>query len=554
VLAIRRLRLPLVVAPRGGQAAGRAACAIMSDTGVKMKTMLLACAAFAALAFGAVAAQADTTLVIGIAADPTGLDPEAVENNTSGFIMSTVYDSLVRYKPGTTEVIPGVAEKWDVSPDGLTYTFHLRPGLKFSDGTKLDAKAVFWNVDRQLNKANPEYIYNTGPVEGYEDFTYGDLASYRVVDDATIEFVFKQPSAPFLNSMAMVWNGLVSPAAAAKWGKDYRNHPLGSGPFIFREWRQRDQVILDANPAYWGGKPKVDHLIFKELPDPQAAVLALKRGEIQILGDVSSQTIPAIKADPNLEILTQPGLAVSGVALPTDVAPFSDKRVRQALNYAVDKEAIDKALFNGLAVPMTSPLPQAQWGFDPTIKGYPHDPAKAQALLKEAGVAPGTKVELLTYNSPRGYNPAGANLAVAIQGYLKKVGIEASVRQLEVGAYFKAVRSGTYQGLAMEGWTGDNGDPDNFIGEMWGEKNIPVVNWLRYKSAPLEKLLADALKVADQGKRTAIYAEAQRIVVDDAPWIFLNSTLQVRAIRKEVKGFQLNPTQMFFDMEGVSLN
>ncbi len=519
-----------------------------------MKTMLLACAAFAALAFGAVAAQADTTLVIGIAADPTGLDPEAVENNTSGFIMSTVYDSLVRYKPGTTEVIPGVAEKWDVSPDGLTYTFHLRPGLKFSDGTKLDAKAVFWNVDRQLNKANPEYIYNTGPVEGYEDFTYGDLASYRVVDDATIEFVFKQPSAPFLNSMAMVWNGLVSPAAAAKWGKDYRNHPLGSGPFIFREWRQRDQVILDANPAYWGGKPKVDHLIFKELPDPQAAVLALKRGEIQILGDVSSQTIPAIKADPNLEILTQPGLAVSGVALPTDVAPFSDKRVRQALNYAVDKEAIDKALFNGLAVPMTSPLPQAQWGFDPTIKGYPHDPAKAQALLKEAGVAPGTKVELLTYNSPRGYNPAGANLAVAIQGYLKKVGIEASVRQLEVGAYFKAVRSGTYQGLAMEGWTGDNGDPDNFIGEMWGEKNIPVVNWLRYKSAPLEKLLADALKVADQGKRTAIYAEAQRIVVDDAPWIFLNSTLQVRAIRKEVKGFQLNPTQMFFDMEGVSLN
>ena len=153
---------------------------------------------------------------------------------------------------------------------------------------------------------------NTGPVKGYTDFTYGDVASYKALDDATVEFVFKQPSAPFLNSMAMVWNGLVSPAAAAKWGKDYRNHPLGSGPFIFREWRQRDQVILDANKEY-RRKPKVDHLIFKELPDPQAAVLALKRGEIQILGDVSSQTIAAIKADPNLEILTQPGLAVDGV-------------------------------------------------------------------------------------------------------------------------------------------------------------------------------------------------------------------------------------------------
>ncbi len=518
-----------------------------------MKRTLLACAAAVALTLGAGAARADTTLVIGMAADPTGLDPEAVENNTSGFIMSTVYDSLVRYKPGTTEVIPGVAEKWDVSADGLTYTFHLKPGLKFSDGTPLDAKAVFWNVDRQLNKANPEYIYNTGPVEGYEDFTYGDIASYKAVDDLTVEFVFKNPSAPFLNSMAMVWNGLVSPAAAAKYGKDYRNHPTGSGPFIFREWRQRDQVILDANPNYWGGKPKVDHLIFKELPDAQAAVLALKRGEIQILGDVGAQVIPAIKADPNLELLTQPGLAVSGVALPISVAPFDDKRVRQAMNYAVDKESINKALFNGMAVTMTSPLPDAQWGHDPSLKGYAYDPDKAKALLAEAGVKPGTHVELLTYNSPRGYNPAGANLAVAIQGYLKKVGIEADVRQMEIGAYLKTVRTGKYTGMAMEGWTGDNGDPDNFIGEMWGAANIPVVNWNGYKNPDLEKLLADALKVSDPAKRTAIYATAQRIVVDDAPWIFLNSTLQARAIRKEVKGFMLNPTQMFFDMEQVSV-
>ena len=235
------------------------------------------------------------------------------------------------------------------------------------------------------------------------------------------------------------------------------------------------------------------------------------------------------------------------------MAPFNDKRVRQALNYAVDKDAIDKALFNGLAVPMTSPLPAAQWGFDATLKGYPYDPDKAKALLKEAGVAPGVQVEFLTYNSPRGYNPAGPNLAVAIQGYLKKVGIDARIRQLEIGGYLQTVRAGNYNGLAMEGWTGDNGDPDNFIGEMWGEKNIPVVNWCRYKNPAFEKLLAEALKVADQGKRAAIYKEAQKMVVDDAPWIFINSTLQIRAISKKVKGYQLNPTQMFFDMEQVSL-
>ncbi len=518
-----------------------------------MRSHCLAVATALALIGAPAAAWADSTLVVGIASDPTGLDPEAVENNTSGFIMSTVYDSLLRYKPGTTDVAPGIAESWTTSPDGLTYTFKLRHGTKFTDGTPLDAKAVVWNVDRLLNKSNPQYIYNTGPVEGYIDFTYGDVASYRAVDDDTVEFTFKKPSAPFLNSLAMAWNGLVSPAAAAKWGKDYRNHPVGSGPFILKEWRQRDQIILDANPDYWGGKPKVDHLIFKELPDPQAAVLALKRNEIQILGDVSTQSVPAMKGDPNITILTQPGLAVSGVSLPVDTPPFDDKRVRQALNYAVDKEAIDKALFAGLAVPLTSPLPQAQWGFDKALPGYPYDPAKAKALLAEAGVKPGTSVELATYNSPRGYNPAGPNLAIAIQGYLGKVGITANVKQSEVGAYFTQVRSGKYAGMMMEGWTGDNGDPDNFLGELWSYKNFPTADWSRYNNPEVEKLLSQGLLETDPAKRTAIYEQVQKTVLDDAPWIFLNSTLQIRAIRNNVKGFMLNPTQMFFGMENVSV-
>ena len=519
-----------------------------------MTPKLLACVTVLALVLGPVAAaRADTTLVVGIASDPTGLDPEAVENNTSGFIMSTVYDSLLRYKPGTTDVAPGVADRWTVSPDGLTYTFHLRPGVTFSDGTPLDAKAVVWNVDRLLNKANPDYIYNTGPVEGYIDFTYGDVAGYRATGDDTVEFTFKKPSAAFLNSLAMVWNGLVSPAAAAKAGKDLRNHPVGSGPFVLREWRQRDQIILDANPAYWGGKPKVDHLIFKEIPDPQAAVLALKRGDIQILGDLGTQAVPALKGDPNITLLTQPGLAVSGVALPVDTPPFDDKRVRQALNYAVDKEAINKALFAGLAVPLTSPLPQAQWGFDKSLPGYPYDPAKAKARLAEAGLKPGTSVELATYNSPRGYNPIGPNLAIAIQGYLNKVGLTVKVRQVEVGAYFQEVRSGKYTGMMMEGWTGDNGDPDNFLGELWGHANFPVADWARYNSPAFEALLAQALVASDPAKRTPLYEQAQKIVLDDAPWIFINSTLQVRAIRNNVKGFELNPTQMFFGMEKVGV-
>jgi peptide/nickel transport system substrate-binding protein len=509
----------------------------------------LACAGL--LACGA--ARADTTLVVSMAADPTGLDPEAVLNNTSGFVMAAIYDGLIRYKPGTVEVEPGLAQSWDIASDGLSYTFHLRKGVKYHDGTPFNAQALIATLDRQLDKNDPNYIGNSGPVQNLAEFTYGSVASYRTVDDSTVEMKMKQPSAAMLASLAMVWNGVVSPTAAAKSGKEFRNHPVGSGPFIFREWRQRDQVVLDANPDYWKGKPKVDHLVFKEYPDAQAALLALKRGEVQIMGDVATPVIASIRGDANLVLLTQPGLAVNGMAMPNDVPPFTDKRVRQALNHAVDKDAINKALYGGLAKSMTSPLPEAQWGFDTTMTGYAYDPAKAKQLLAEAGVQPGFKIELLAYSSPRGYNPAGPDLAVALQGYFQKVGIEADVRKLDMGAFLSTVRSGKYPGMFISGFSGDNGDPDNFLSSLFDSRQMPVGDTSHYKNADVEKLMDEAARSSDHEKRVALYKTIQRQIMDDAPWVFVNSVLQVRAARKEVKGFQLNPTQMFFDMDQVSV-
>jgi peptide/nickel transport system substrate-binding protein len=510
----------------------------------------------AALAVGlalAGAAHADSTLVISIAADPTGFDPEAVANNTSGFIMATIHDGLVRYKPGTVDIEPGLAKSWDVSPDGLTYTFHLRTGVKFHDGTPFNATTFVQTIDRQLKKDDPAYINNTGPVEGYEDTTFGSVASYSAIDADTVQFKMKEASADFLYSLAMVWNGVVSYPAAVKWGKDFRNHPVGTGPFIFREWKSRDQIILDANPDYWKGKPKVDHIVFKEYPDAQAALLALQRGETQIMGDVATQVVPALKADKDLVVLTQPGLTVNGMGMPNEIPPFNDKRVRQALNYAVDKAAINKALYGGLAAPLNSPIPEAQWGHDASLKGYAYDPAKATQLLKAAGVKLPLQVELLTYNSPRGYNPAGADLAVALQGYFKKVGIEADIRKTDMGAYLGQVRSGKYTGMFLVGWSGDNGDPDNFVGELWGSYKMPVGDTSHYKNPEVDAMMLAAKREVDHDKRIQMYHKIQAMILDDAPWVFVNSTLQIRAAHKDVHGFQLNPTQMFFDMDQVSL-
>jgi peptide/nickel transport system substrate-binding protein len=517
-----------------------------------MKRLLLAVMfALAALA-GNVAAQ--TTLVIALAADPTGLDPEAVLNNTSGFVMGTIYDSLLKYKSGSTDVEPGLAESWEASPEGLTYTFHLRKGVTFHDGTPFNAPNYVKTISRVLDKSDPDSIYNTGPVESFLDDTYGSVASYMATDDYTVVFTFKEVSGPFTTNLAMVWNGVVSPTAVTKYKKDFRNHPVGTGPFIFKEWRQGDQVVLDANPNYWGGKPKVDRIVFKVMPDAQATLLAAKRGDVHIIADVSAQTLPAIRSDPNLVVLTQPGLAVSGIALPNDVKFFMDKRVRQALNYAVDKETLNKTLYQGMAAPMTSPLPSAQWGFDPTLKGYPYDPDKAKKLLADAGYPNGFECELLSYSSPRGYNPAGPELAVAIQGYLQKVGVNVNIRKQEMGAFLAEVRSGKYdKGMFTAGFSGDNGDPDNFLYILFASPSMPVNDTSHYRNPEVDKLLGDARHTADHAKRLELYKKAQAIIMDEVPWIFVNSVLQTRVTRKEVKGFVLNPTQMLLEMEKVSL-
>jgi peptide/nickel transport system substrate-binding protein len=523
---------------------------------VSRRTLLKGAAAagvFVASKPSVLRAADQSTLVISQQADPTGLDPEAVLNNSSGFVMATIYDGLVNYKSGTVEVGPGLAESWEVSDDGMTYTFHLRQGVSFHDGTPFNAQTYVQGLDR-LKKEDPHSIYNTGPVESYIDFTYGAVDSYKAVDDKTVEFRLKHAFAPFLTSLAMVWNGVVSPAAAIKYGKDFRNNPVGTGPFVFKEWRHNDQVILEANKSYWGGQPKVDRLIFKINPDAQASLLALRQGDVHILADVNTQLVPAIRANSDLTLMTQPGLAISGMGMPCDTAPFTDKRVRQALNYAIDRDAINKSLFKGLAVPMTAPLPEAQWGFDPSLKGYPYDPDKARSLLAAAGLQNGFKSELLTYNSARGYNPAGPELAVAIQGYLRKIGVQVSVQKAEMGSYLSQIRSGKYGGMFLVGWTGDNGDPDNFLYELFSSDNIPVGDTPRYRNPDVDTALRQAQQEPNHDKRVALYQQAQKIILDDAPWVFINSVEQVRAASKRVQGYVLNPTQMFFGMEKVSLS
>jgi len=492
--------------------------------------------------------------VIAMGADSTGLDPETVMNNESGFVMAAIYNNLVEYKSGSTDVGPGLADKWDISKDGLTYTFHLHPGVKFHDGTPCNAEAVVQWLDRLLNKSNPNFYANKPGVDSYVDFTFHGVDSYKKTDDLTVVIHMTKPNAEFLNSLAMVWTGVTSPAAVAKYGKEYYKHPVGTGPFKFVEWVPNDHVTLEANNDFWKpSKPKLSKLIYRVIPESAVRVMELTKGTVDVLADVSPTDSKILAANKNVHLIIEPGLMVSGVSMPTQTKPFNDVRVRQALNYAIDKESLNKYLFKGLATTMNSPLPPSQWGHDKTLPGYAYNPEKAKQLLAAAGYPNGFNATIYCYPNPRGYNPVGgATLAQAIQSDLKKVGVNITLQQLEWGAYLAKVRTREFSDMCMSGWSGDNGDPDNFIGALWETSQIPSGNQCHYSNKDFDALVAQAVAQPDHNQRVILYNKAQKMLMDEAPWIFLNYTATIRATSAKVKGMVLNPTAMFFDMDKVT--
>ncbi|HXZ44607.1 MAG TPA: ABC transporter substrate-binding protein [archaeon] len=525
-------------------------------------SLLLIATASVAIGFeGRAGAQAPRTLVIAIGADQTGLDPQTVENNESGFVMATIFDGIVNYKPGSSEVGPGLAESWTISPDGKVYTFKLRRGVKFHDGTPMNARTVAEDVDRAINPNNPCYVL-TRKVDTYDDFTFGSVKAGSVVkmevlDDSTLRFTLPRPNAPFLSSLAMVWTGIMSPAATKQYNCDASQHPVGTGPFKFVEAVRNDHITVEANPDYWGGKPKADRIIFRIIPESATRMLALERNEVQILADVPPADYERVQKNSALTFYKQPGLTILGVGISNDLGPFKDKRVRQAMNYAVDKDAINKGLYGG-ATTASQGMPPVLWGYNKSVQPYPYDVNKAKDLLKEAGFPNGFSTEMMVYANPRGYNPiGGAKLGEAVQSYLAKVGVNVKISQYEWGAYLDKQRRTPWEGFAIIGWSGDNGDPDNFLGDLfeWDTaNNKPRVNDnCRHHNPEFDKLMEQGRETTDQAKRAQIYEKANQILHDDAPWIFINHTNQVRATRANVKGFQLNPLQMFFHMEQVSL-
>lgn len=490
--------------------------------------------------------DSNKTLVFGRGADTTSLDPAVVTDGESFRVTQNMYDTLVAYdyKNQTTEVKPSLAESWKISDAGKTYTFKLRKDVKFSDGTAFNAEAVVYNFDRWMNgKASGKFAYFPSMFGGYKGDASLVIKSVTATDKNTVVFTLKRSSAPFLQNLAMSPFAISSPAAIKKYGSKYGTTAgVGTGAYVFKNWKKNNTITLVKNKHYWKkGLPKLDSIVFKVIPDNSSRLNALKNGEIDIMDGLNPSDINGIKDNKDFNISYRPPMNVAYLGFNVTIKPFNNKKVRQALNMAVDKEALNKAFYNGQAQPAKNPMPPVLLGFAKDLKDYPYDLKAAKKLLAEAGYPHGFTTTLYTMSNPRDYMPQPAKTAEAIQSTFGKIGVKVKIENVEWSSYIEKLQKGGAP-MYLMGWIGDNGDPDNFLYTLLDKDSAGTNNLSFYKSEKLHKVLIDAQTETNTSKRAALYEKAQQIIHEDAPWVPLEYAKAAVIGKSTISGYAPSPT------------
>ncbi|HSF34268.1 MAG TPA: ABC transporter substrate-binding protein [Candidatus Tectomicrobia bacterium] len=502
-----------------------------------MKTCIRMLLALALVLGGIDAALAETavkggTFVYGRGADSVGLDPAVVTDGESFRVTRNIYESLCEYQRDSTAVIPGLAESWQTTPDGLTWKFTLRRHVKFHDGTPFNAEAVVFNFERWMFEHHP---YHKGVFEYWKSMFGGFpgfVKSVRAIDGFSVEFVLDKPMAPFLANLAMPMFGIASPAAIKKYGDDYFKNPVGTGSFRFREWRKDDRIVLERNADYWGEKALLDRVIFRSIVDNSARLLELQAGSIDLMEFLNPDDMSTVKNDANLQLIVRPSMNVGYLWWNAEREPFGKLDVRRAVAHAVNKRAIVEKLFGGIGIAAKNMLPPSLWGYNDAVLDYEYDPTKAREYLAKAGLPNGFKTKLWAMPNPRPYMPQPTKIAEAIQADLKAVGIEAEIVTMDWATYLAKTREGE-QDMYMLGWTGDNGDPDNFLYWFFGQKETRS----RYYNATAAQLTAKAQTIFDQEERARLYRETQVVLKEDTANVPIAHTTPPLAAKKTVQGF-----------------
>jgi len=511
----------------------------------------------------------EVVLVFGSSGDAARLDPADVTDGESIQRMDNIFEGLVEFKSGTTEIQPCLAESWDISENGLELTFNLRHGVKFQDGTDFNADAVVFSFARQYDTDNPYHQYGEWAYWGY---MFSDVDRVEKIDDYTVKIVLKATNASLMTSLAMFTACIVSPANAEMYKEDAFKHPCGTGPFKFVEWVKDDHITLVANEDYWRERPELDKLIFRVIPDDSARLMALEANEIQGMEYPDPVSFDRIEANPDLQLLTQPGMNIGYMAMncgygyvdadengvrdsnepwvktPAYFEPLTKKEVRQAINYAIDKESIVTDLYKGTAIVAKNGMPPFMLGYNDDIEDYAYDPEKARTLLADAGYPDGFEVTLYVMPVARPYMFDPTKIGQAIQAYLGAVGIDVEIYSVEWATYLQETEAGKHQ-MCLLGWTGDNGDPDNFMNVLYGANACSIGtagNFAFYNNEEVQDSITQALRTYDITERANYYKEAQITLHEDAPFVYLAHANQNLVFRSNVHGYVLNPTSRKF--------
>ncbi|MDF2840060.1 MAG: transporter substrate-binding protein [Clostridia bacterium] len=478
-------------------------------------------------------------LIIGRASDSISLDPCNTTDMDSVKVTANIFETLVKYEKDGKEIIPGLATSWRSSEDGLTWTFRLRQGVKFHDGTDFDADAVEFNFERWMDADNPHHIGQFS----YWNYVFGGfpgfVKSVTALPDNSVEIKLNKPYAPFINTLAMPIFGIGSPNAIMKYGEEVYKHPVGTGPFCFKSWEPNSSIVLTRNNQYWDIPARVDEVEFKVIPSSADRLEQLKSGIIHIADNLGPDDVAAIEEDGNLQLLLRPYFNVGYVALNNEKPPFDNRDVRIAISHAINKEEMIKEVFANLARPAKTFIPPLLWGYNESIPDSEYNPEKAKQLLAKAGYPDGFKTTLWVMNSSRDYFPKPLQTAEYIKKSLKEINVEAVIMTFNWDEYITRMQNGEHE-IALIGWTGDNIDPDNFLNTLLSSDNANpgnAGNYSFYKNEEVDLLLTQGRETTDLVFRKSLYRKLLQTVDYDMPSIPLVHTMPVLAARLSVTGY-----------------
>jgi peptide/nickel transport system substrate-binding protein len=554
-----RARRPVARLRTGGIAGVVAAALALAACG-GTGTGTAGTAAGAATGGATTAGSASHDLIIGFGGDATSLDPVIATDGQSYEAEWPIFDSLVTLTPDLKPA-PGLAQSWEISQDGLHYTFHLRPGVKWQDGQPFTAADVVFTIDQILNpKVNTPNRPFFSALAGFDQVTDPknpvDPNSLKeppvqALDPETVEFNLSKPYAPLLLVLTDPRLDIV-PEHLLK-GQDlntaaFNSHPVGTGPFEFVSWTKNSQIVLKANPDYWGGKPQIDRIIYRIIPDPTTAVQALKAGEINFLESPPLDQLAGLKADPRFQVLTGSTVSYEYFGFVLTNPLFADVRVRQAFNYAVDVPQIIKDVLLGYAVQAAGQFPPSSWAANPAVKPYPYDPARAKQLLAAAGWTPGPGGILQKDGKPFQFscmvNQAdnqAIQAATIIQADLQQVGVKMTINQIDWPTEVKNLFASNYEATVV-GWT-NHPDPDPFAYTIWDSSQWKGRNFAHFKDPEVDRLLEEGRSATTLAARQQAYYQFDQVLHDDAPYVFLWYPEQIFVVGKQFQGLQVIPVQ-----------